>query len=170
MVGRGVGAPAGRSGGARREGNGLRGNSGRLLTIAMSPAAAPPCRRAVVSPSWEKRPADMARLVRTFRVRRGTPCRKRRGSDLGRFGRLRRAWSVRCTCGAARHVSKLNVRRNMRTQNSVRTSGNGCPAPGKKNSAFRGVGGYAPPARAEIDVRRSDRRERALRAHTRTSL
>ena len=49
----------------------------------------------------------MARLVRTLRVRRGTPCRKRRGSDLVSIGRLRRAWSVRSTCGAARHVSKL---------------------------------------------------------------
>ena len=49
----------------------------------------------------------MARLVRTLRVRHGTTCRKRRGADLGSFGRLRRAWSVRGTCGAARHVSKL---------------------------------------------------------------
>ena len=38
----------------------------------------------------------MARLVRTLRVRRGTPCRERRRSDLGSLGRLRRAWSVRC--------------------------------------------------------------------------
>ena len=49
----------------------------------------------------------MARLVRTLRVRRVTPCRERRGSDLVSFGRRRRAWSVRFTCGTAHHVSKL---------------------------------------------------------------
>ena len=52
-------------------------------------------------------PADMARLVRTLRVRRGAPCREKRGPDHGNSARPRRAWSVRSTCGAARHVGKL---------------------------------------------------------------
>ena len=47
----------------------------------------------------------MSRLVRTLRVRRGAaPVEQRIG--LRSMGR-RRTWSVRGSCGAARHVSKL---------------------------------------------------------------
>jgi hypothetical protein len=49
----------------------------------------------------------MARLVRTLRVRRGATAGQGVYLALAARAGGNRAWSVRCACGAARHVSEL---------------------------------------------------------------
>ena len=66
----------------------------------------PFCRRGAAALTLEGGPADMVRLVRTLRVRRGAmPGRGRLG--LKQHGPACCALSVRCACGAADHVGKL---------------------------------------------------------------